>query len=523
MKVRVVGTSVSKQRMTLSFRLTPPPKEARSKEEKGGDAAETDFDAAERDAGSGSADMETGDDSSDSKSARKKSNGSAVSGAGGLVPGSIVSGVVRGVSTENKEELLVDIDGLGVKGVLSANHLTDHPTHVLPLLSAYSQPGLALPKLCVLQLDKNGAPILTMKPSLLGALGVADSSAVVESNNSESKADDAESAEEQAEVVIHCPKSHDELVPQMLLQGYVKSVTDFGVFVGFLGKLTGLAPRAHLCDHFVTSPADHFSPGQTVRARVVEVNPDAEKFIISLKPSQVSSNLLSEAGFIRSFFAERSRIEQHLIASQPPADAVDWSKFAVGTLVQGRVAFVKDVGAFLDFDASASAVPEQKASKKKRKGSAAGAGAADMQTGAETEFRPASQHSAITGLCAMHQIPAARQPAKTGKAAKSPKSPKASGKKKGKGKGEAAAAAQEQKGGNLLQPNEMVKCRVLDINRAKRILDVSLKDQLSKFPLASSTIFRCLASSWDEGARAAQARHQGNRCFRLPRSFAYLA
>ena len=62
------------------------------------------------------------------------------------------------------------------------------------------------------------------------------------------------------------------------MQGFVRNVTDIGVFVGFLGGartrsavrramgvvslgLAGLAPRGELDDQFVAAPADLFAAG----------------------------------------------------------------------------------------------------------------------------------------------------------------------------------------------------------------------------------------------------------------------
>ena len=57
-----------------------------------------------------------------------------------------------------------------------------------------------------------------------------------------------------------------------MLRGFVRRVTDFGVFVSFLGDLVALAYKSELADTFVKAPKEHSEVGQSVCARVVELD-----------------------------------------------------------------------------------------------------------------------------------------------------------------------------------------------------------------------------------------------------------
>ena len=160
----------------------------------------------------------------------------------------------------------------------------------------------------------------------------------------------------------------------MLLTGYVAAVTDFGVFVGFLNHCTGLAPRAQLCDMFVLDPRDHFTLGQSVRARVTAVSSAEEqesdtknKLILSLKPSKIlnKEDLVSasspEALFVKSFFSEAKLLEDFACLKSGNGVNENLSMCKVGARVQGVVEKVKSVGLALELDTSSKKTPKKKA------------------------------------------------------------------------------------------------------------------------------------------------------------------
>ncbi|ORX90106.1 nucleic acid-binding protein [Basidiobolus meristosporus CBS 931.73] len=103
------------------------------------------------------------------------------------------------------------------------------------------------------------------------------------------------------------PKSVSEVSVGSMIPGYVRNVTDFAVFVGFLGDFGGIAFKNNISDQFVAAPADHFSPQQTVLCNVTTVNAEEGRVELSLKPSQTpvdKTTFAKNGDFIEEYFEE---------------------------------------------------------------------------------------------------------------------------------------------------------------------------------------------------------------------------
>ncbi|XP_016402155.1 protein RRP5 homolog, partial [Sinocyclocheilus rhinocerous] len=75
--------------------------------------------------------------------------------------------------------------------------------------------------------------------------------------------------------------------------GWVKNIMPYGVFVDFPHGLFGLAPKAAMGDQFITDTSAVFDVGQTVVAKVTNLDEEKNRFLVSLKVSELS---LSEEG-----------------------------------------------------------------------------------------------------------------------------------------------------------------------------------------------------------------------------------
>lgn len=62
-----------------------------------------------------------------------------------------------------------------------------------------------------------------------------------------------------------------------------------------------LAGLTQLADTFVSSPAAHFSTGQTVRALLVDVDSDKGRVALNLRPSATAT---PDAGLLASLFCD---------------------------------------------------------------------------------------------------------------------------------------------------------------------------------------------------------------------------
>ncbi len=110
------------------------------------------------------------------------------------------------------------------------------------------------------------------------------------------------------------------LTPGKVLDGKVKSIVDFGVFVD-IGGFDGLVHRTELCWKDVpVPPPDKFKPGQPVQVMVLDADPSQERISLSIKR----------------------------LRSDPWEGIAD--RYPPGTHVQGAVVSVTDFGAFVELE-----------------------------------------------------------------------------------------------------------------------------------------------------------------------------
>ncbi|KAL1787295.1 RRP5-like [Sigmodon hispidus] len=171
------------------------------------------------------------------------------------------------VLEKTKDGLEVTILPSNIPAFLPIPHLSDHVANG-PLLHHWLQAGDTLHRvLCLSQGEKH--ILLCRKPALVSTVeGGQD------------------------------PRSLSEVQPGMLLIGFVKSIKDYGVFVQFPSGLSGLAPKAIMSDKFVTTPSDHFVVGQTVVAKVTNVDEEKQRMLLSLRLSDCSLGDSASTSFL---------------------------------------------------------------------------------------------------------------------------------------------------------------------------------------------------------------------------------
>ncbi|XP_007938068.1 protein RRP5 homolog [Orycteropus afer afer] len=207
------------------------------------------------------------------------------------------------VVEKTKEGLEVTVLPHNIPALLPVPHLSDHVANG-PLLYHWLQAGDTLHR--VLCLQSEGRVVLCRKPALVSAVeGGQD------------------------------PKSFSEIHPGMLLIGFVKSIKDYGVFVQFPSGLSGLAPKAVVSDKFVTSTSDHFVEGQTVVAKVTNVDEEKQRMLLSLRLSDCTlgdvattsllllSQGLEELQGVRSLMRNRDSVLIQTLAEMTPGMVLD--------------------------------------------------------------------------------------------------------------------------------------------------------------------------------------------------------
>nr|XP_057914269.1 protein RRP5 homolog isoform X2 [Doryrhamphus excisus] len=83
-------------------------------------------------------------------------------------------------------------------------------------------------------------------------------------------------------------KDFSEVRVGMQMIGWIKNIMDYGVFVEFPYGLVGLAPKSAISDKFISDIMTIFQLGQTVIAKVTNLDDDKKRFLVTLNISEVS-------------------------------------------------------------------------------------------------------------------------------------------------------------------------------------------------------------------------------------------
>ncbi|EMR10365.1 hypothetical protein PNEG_01617 [Pneumocystis murina B123] len=173
--------------------------------------------------------------------------------------GSFVSGTV--ISNSN-DIVVVSIDSSLLTGIIELGHISDETLDKCKVLISKMNHGTHLKKLIVLNKRESQRVItLSSKPSFIKLL---------EEGNFPSMLFQAK--------VGSC------------LSGYIKSIQDYGVFVGFLGNLTGLALKQNISDQYLVNLNLTFFLNQTVLCTVIDIDLEKERLQLSIGQIDIFKN-----------------------------------------------------------------------------------------------------------------------------------------------------------------------------------------------------------------------------------------
>ncbi|KAI5969735.1 RRP5 [Candida margitis] len=175
-----------------------------------------------------------------------------------LIPG---TSVVQAVVVEKKNDsVLIELEGSNLRGVISDGQLTD---------GNYEQNRALFKKLeisskievLILEKDlKARTVIATAKRSLIGA--------------SKKK---------------QLPTDFDDIQPNKIVKGYVKSVTNLGIFVTFTGRLTGLILAKYVSKTVNEDLSKRFYKYQSLTCRVLSVDSENKRFLLTIADNNEST------------------------------------------------------------------------------------------------------------------------------------------------------------------------------------------------------------------------------------------
>eukprot|EP00903_Cladosiphon_okamuranus_P010099 g9564.t2 len=290
-------------------------------------------------------------------------------------PGEMVSGVVS--STQNTDGMVVmdltsstssppspfsaskknkkNAKPATARGVLPHAHLGDHASVCgEATLAAALAPGTTVEELLVLEVDRTGVPIVSLKPLLLQAVKSRS-----EKEQGQGQVDDRKA---------FIPKAASEVSVGDLLCGYVSRVESFGLFVKFLGRFTALCPRSMVADRVVEDPSGLFTEGDSVRCVVQRVDEDTERVVVTLNRTTVPP---SSALYLRSLLSET--FAANAAAAPPDTDTSNpgqgagavpvrpWGRLEFGATTNAVVVALKEYGVVLNAVASTGKGKKEKA------------------------------------------------------------------------------------------------------------------------------------------------------------------
>ncbi|CAN9509947.1 unnamed protein product [Ophioblennius macclurei] len=146
----------------------------------------------------------------------------------------------------------------GIRATLPTMHLSDHTSNCLLLLESLREGDVVSNLVCFNKNKHNN--FLTKKPAIRWSL---------------------------EEGVV--AKDFSEISIGMQLVGWIKNIMSYGVFVEFPYGLVGLAPKSAMTDKFLTDTALAFQLGQTVVAKVTNMDEEKRRFLVTLKISEITS------------------------------------------------------------------------------------------------------------------------------------------------------------------------------------------------------------------------------------------
>ena len=170
-----------------------------------------------------------------------------------LIPGAITTGTV---SEKASDEMIIEMEGSGLKALLPIEHLADGSAQKSTALGKKIRVGQVLKDLLVLSRQESKRLVkLTSKPSLVKA---ARDGTLLKAFNG---------VFEGAEV-----------------HGFVNNITLTGIYVQFVGDLTGLVLKTNIPDEATRLPDFGMRRDQSITAKVLKVDHEQQRFLLTLKP-----------------------------------------------------------------------------------------------------------------------------------------------------------------------------------------------------------------------------------------------
>lgn len=206
-----------------------------------------------------------------------------------------------------------------IHAVLPMSHLSDHMSNC-PLLWESLQEGDIISKLICSSKNKKNIT-LTKKPTVRWSL---------------------------EEGVV--AKDFSEITVGLQLVGWIKNIMPYGVFVEFPYGLFGLAPKSAMTDKFIRDTTNTFQVGQTVIAKVTNLDEEKRRFLVTLKISEAISPQGDAQTRLINGLQERRAVTEMLVMKDNSELQQQLAALSVGQKLKLTVDTVNDTGATFKSD-----------------------------------------------------------------------------------------------------------------------------------------------------------------------------
>ncbi|KAG2184029.1 hypothetical protein INT44_009040 [Umbelopsis vinacea] len=135
---------------------------------------------------------------------------------------------------------------------------------------------------------------------------------------------------------------YEDAKPGMLIHGTISSFRPFGCIVTYCNNVRALAPISELSETFVKDPSENFQLGQTVKTRVLSVEPSTASLRVSFKttPSPPKEKPAKDA--------KKSTSGGKPVENPVDTTIVNTEDYAPGRITKAKVASVKENQVNLD-------------------------------------------------------------------------------------------------------------------------------------------------------------------------------
>ncbi|KAJ5356723.1 Nucleic acid-binding OB-fold [Penicillium concentricum] len=217
-----------------------------------------------------------------------------------LHPGHLVSGIVF---EKSNDDVLLKLDESGLVARLDAQQLIDGPPSKQSSMLSKLRVGQKLNDLLVLNIQRAHRLIKVSSRASL----------------------------KKAAKQKNIPGQFEDVQEGSLVTGFIRNITPDGVFVEFLGGLTGLLPKRLIEDANLEQPHYGLSKAQTIVVNVQSVDQEFKRFILSMKPVQASQAAPKKA----------AKQTDETIVNPVDENIKSMSDFTFGRIVECKVVSIK--------------------------------------------------------------------------------------------------------------------------------------------------------------------------------------